>query len=56
MRIHLTKRLVDYLSRVVPWSVNRATRTEADSEATKGDLTTLWDVDPAGDGLVQRRG
>ncbi len=40
------KRLVDYLNRVVPWSVNRATHVLADSEATKADLTTLWDVDP----------
>ncbi len=36
--------LVDYLNRVVPWSVNRATHILADSAATKEDLMSLWHV------------
>jgi glycosyltransferase involved in cell wall biosynthesis len=38
------KRLVDYLNRVVPWSVERATHVVADSQATKADLVNLWGV------------
>lgn len=38
------KPLVDYLNRVVPWSVNRATHILADSEATREDLLSLWQV------------
>lgn len=36
--------LVSYLNRVVPWSIQRATHILADSEATKRDLITLWQV------------
>ena len=36
--------LVDYLNRVVPWSVNRATHILADSVATKEDLMSLWHI------------
>jgi glycosyltransferase involved in cell wall biosynthesis len=37
-------RLVSYLNRVVPWSVNRATHILADSLATKQDLIDVWQV------------
>lgn len=40
------QRLVAYLNRVVPWSVQRATHVLADSQATKDDLITLWHVNP----------
>jgi glycosyltransferase involved in cell wall biosynthesis len=40
------KRLVDYLNRVVPWSVKRATHILADSQATQDDLVALWNVNP----------
>ena len=36
--------LVDYLNKVVPWSVARATHILADSEATKQDLRAVWQV------------
>jgi glycosyltransferase involved in cell wall biosynthesis len=36
--------LVNYLNRVVPWSVGRATHILADSEATRQDLVDLWQV------------
>ncbi len=36
--------LVNYLNRVVPWSVQRATHILADSEATRQDLLDLWQV------------
>lgn len=36
--------LVDYLNRVVPWSVGRATHILADSAATKADLMAVWAV------------
>lgn len=36
--------LVRYLNQVVPWSVGRATHILADSEATRGDLVSLWGV------------
>jgi glycosyltransferase involved in cell wall biosynthesis len=36
--------LVDYLNRVVPWSVRRASHILADSEATRRDLLDLWQV------------
>jgi glycosyltransferase involved in cell wall biosynthesis len=36
--------LVNYLNRVVPWSVQRATHILADSEATRQDLLNLWQV------------
>ncbi|HSM56535.1 MAG TPA: glycosyltransferase family 1 protein [Candidatus Sulfomarinibacteraceae bacterium] len=42
-----TPALVNYLNRVVPWSVRRATHVVADSKATKRDLIELWDVAPA---------
>lgn len=38
--------LVHYLNTVVPWSVARATHILADSQATKADLVTLWQVPP----------
>lgn len=41
-----TPALVNYLNRVVPWSVRRATHVVADSRATKKDLIDLWDVPP----------
>lgn len=41
-----TPALVNYLNRVVPWSVERATHVVADSEATKRDLVNLWHVEP----------
>ncbi len=37
-------KLVSYLNRVVPWSINRATHILADSQATKTDLLSLWQV------------
>lgn len=37
-------RLVTYLNQVVPWSIGRATHVLADSEATRQDLITLWQV------------
>lgn len=40
-------RLVDYLNRVVPWSIGRATHVLADSAATHDDLQQVWGV-PAG--------
>ncbi|MFO7539691.1 MAG: glycosyltransferase family 1 protein, partial [Chloroflexota bacterium] len=39
--------LVDYLNRVVPWSVRRASHILADSEATRQDLLDLWQVPAA---------
>ena len=36
--------LVDYLNRVVPWSVARATHILADSRATRDDLVSIWRV------------
>lgn len=36
--------LVDYLNRVVPWSVGRATHVLADSQSTKDDLQRVWNV------------
>lgn len=36
--------LVSYLNQVVPWSIQRATHILADSEATKDDLVSLWQV------------
>lgn len=36
--------LVNYLNKVVPWSVGRATHILADSEATKQDLMAVWQV------------
>ena len=36
--------LVNYLNRIVPWSVQRATHVLADSLATKNDLKALWNV------------
>lgn len=36
--------LVDYLNRVVPWSVERAGHILADSKATKRDLLSQWGV------------
>jgi glycosyltransferase involved in cell wall biosynthesis len=39
-----TPALVSYLNSVVPWSVARATHILADSQATKDDLTTIWQV------------
>ncbi|MCP4358899.1 MAG: glycosyltransferase family 4 protein [Chloroflexi bacterium] len=38
------EKLVTYLNRVVPWSINRATHVLADSQATKDDLTAVWQV------------
>ncbi|MEM8857347.1 MAG: glycosyltransferase family 1 protein [Chloroflexota bacterium] len=37
-----TPALVNYLNRVVPWSVKRATHILADSVATQNDLVELW--------------
>lgn len=37
-----TKTLVDYLNKVVPWSVGRATHILADSQATKDDIIAQW--------------
>lgn len=39
--------LVNYLNRVVPWSVQRASHILADSEATRQDLLNLWQVPAA---------
>lgn len=39
-----TPTLVNYLNKVVPWSVERATHILADSYATKLDLIRLWRV------------
>ncbi len=39
-----TPALVNYLNRVVPWSVGRATHILADSQATKADLINIWNV------------
>lgn len=36
--------LVNYLNRVVPWSIGRATHVLADSEATRQDLMAVWQV------------
>lgn len=36
--------LVDYLNRVVPWSVGRATHVLADSQSTADDLQQVWGV------------
>ena len=36
--------LVQYLNRVVPWSIGRASHILADSQATKQDLMALWHV------------
>lgn len=36
--------LVNYLNKVVPWSVGRATHILADSKATKQDLMEIWQV------------
>jgi glycosyltransferase involved in cell wall biosynthesis len=36
--------LVDYLNRVVPWSVDRATHILADSNSTKMDLVQHWAI------------
>lgn len=36
--------LVNYLNRIVPWSVTRADHILADSKSTKGDLISLWSV------------
>lgn len=41
-----TPALVNYLNRVVPRSIRRATHILADSEATKADLVELWQVAP----------
>jgi glycosyltransferase involved in cell wall biosynthesis len=41
-----TPSLVQYLNRVVPWSVRRATHLLADSEATRDDLVAIWNVAP----------
>lgn len=38
------ERLVTYLNQVVPWSIHRATHVLADSQATKDDLTAVWQV------------
>jgi glycosyltransferase involved in cell wall biosynthesis len=42
-----TPALVNYLNRVVPRSVARATHVLADSQATKDDLEALWQVPAA---------
>lgn len=39
-----TTTLVNYLNRVVPWSIKRAQHILADSQATKQDLKAIWDV------------
>ena len=41
---YFTPALVNYLNRVVPNSVARASHILADSQATKDDLTSLWQV------------
>jgi len=40
------ERLVSYLNQVVPWSISRASHILADSEATRNDLLTIWQVPP----------
>ncbi|MBK8906122.1 MAG: glycosyltransferase family 4 protein [Anaerolineaceae bacterium] len=40
------ERLVNYLNQVVPWSIGRATHILADSEATRQDLLSIWQVPP----------
>jgi glycosyltransferase involved in cell wall biosynthesis len=42
-----TPALVNYLNRVVPRSVRRATHVLADSKSTKDDLVALWQVPPS---------
>ncbi|HFE65934.1 MAG TPA: glycosyltransferase family 1 protein [Chloroflexi bacterium] len=39
-------KLVSYLNKVVPWSIARASHVLADSQATKQDLTAVWQVAP----------
>jgi len=39
-----TPELVNYLNHIVPWSIDRATHILADSQATKDDLATQWNV------------
>ncbi|MBK8988591.1 MAG: glycosyltransferase family 4 protein [Chloroflexi bacterium] len=39
--------LVNYLNRVVPWSIGRASHILADSAATKADLIAVWQVPEA---------
>jgi glycosyltransferase involved in cell wall biosynthesis len=39
--------LVNYLNRVVPWSIGRASHVLADSEATRRDLMAIWQVPEA---------
>jgi len=41
-----TPPLVNYLNRIVPWSVSRASHILADSHATRDDLQAVWDVPP----------
>lgn len=41
------ERLVTYLNQVVPWSIGRASHVLADSEATRQDLMTIWQVPAA---------
>lgn len=41
------ERLVSYLNQVVPWSIGRASHILADSEATRHDLITIWQVPEA---------
>jgi glycosyltransferase involved in cell wall biosynthesis len=36
--------LVNYLNRVVPWSIRRASHVLSDSAATKADLMAVWQV------------
>jgi len=36
--------LVNYLNKVVPWSIRRASHVLADSQATKADLMSIWQV------------
>jgi glycosyltransferase involved in cell wall biosynthesis len=40
------ERLVNYLNQVVPWSIGRASHILADSEATRNDLLSIWQVSP----------
>lgn len=40
------EKLVTYLKRVVPWSVERATHVLADSKATKQDLIDIYKIAP----------
>ena len=39
-----TPALVRYLNQAVPWSIERATHILADSQATKNDLISVWNV------------